>query len=383
MKKQMLIIAVLLMTTFIGFGIIIPVLPEIVSHFHLNMLLAVYSAVSFVMSPLWGRLSDRVGRRPVILLGIIGYSVSFFILGLAWDTLWLLYLSRMLGGLFSGALMSSAVAYVADITTEENRTKGMGLVGMSIGLGFIFGPAAGGLLSVFGYSVPFFTSAALSAVTFVFIWFMLKESLSREKRSHGGRAGSRWQAFAGPLKHLYVIGFLVTFTLAGLEGTLQYYEMKKIGATPLDIGFMFLISGIVGALIQGGVVRRYIKKGDEQKFIRLGLLLSALGFFLLLFSASFWTAALFLSVFSAGNALIRPCVTSLITQKTTVGQGVASGLMSSMDSLGRITGPLLGTAVYHVHISLPFIVGGILCLAAIWFLQRFLALDLRPAERRG
>ena len=151
----------------------------------------------------------------------------------------------------------------------------------------------------------------------------------------------------------------------------------------MDIGFMFLISGIVGALIQGGVVRRYIKKGDEQKFILLGLLLSALGFFLLLFSSSFWTAALYLSVFSAGNSLVRPCVTSLITQKTTVGQGVASGLSSSMDSLGRITGPLLGTAVYHVHISLPLIVGGIFCLASIWLLRRFEVLDLRLTEKQG
>ena len=161
-------------------------------------------------------------------------------------------------------------------------------------------------------------------------------------------------------KYLYVLSFFVSFTLAGLEATLQYYQMDKIGATPFDIGMMFLASGIVGALIQGGVVRRLVKQGAEQFVIGIGLLLSAAGFFLLLYSSSVVTAAIYLSVFGAGNALIRPCVTSLITQRTKVGQGVATGLSSSMDSLGRIAGPLLGGAVFAIAHSLPFIIGGVL-----------------------
>jgi DHA1 family multidrug resistance protein-like MFS transporter len=155
MRKQLAIIMVLLITVFIGFGIIIPIMPEMVSTFHLAVMLAVYSAASFLMSPIWGALSDRIGRRPVIMVGILGFSISFFIFGIAGDQLWLMYASRILGGFFSGAVTACAVAYVADITSEDNRTKGMGLVGMSIGLGFIFGPAVGGLLSVYGNSVPF------------------------------------------------------------------------------------------------------------------------------------------------------------------------------------------------------------------------------------
>ena len=172
-----------------------------------------------------------------------------------------------------------------------------------------------------------------------------------------------------------MLSFFVSFTLAGLEATLQYYQMDKIGATPFDIGMMFLASGIVGALIQGGVVRRLVKQGAEQRVIGIGLLLSAAGFFLLLYSSSVVTAAIYLSVFGAGNALIRPCVTSLITQRTKVGQGVATGLSSSMDSLGRIAGPLLGGAVFAIAHSLPFIIGGVLCLAAILLLQRFVLVD--------
>lgn len=380
MNKQIGIIMLLLMTIFIGFGIIIPILPEVVigagAKFHNALLLSVYSAASFLMSPLWGSISDRIGRRPIIMIGLLGFSVSFFIFGLADGLLWVMYLSRILGGLFSGAATACAMAYVADITSAEERTKGMGLVGMSIGLGFIFGPAVGGILSKWGTEVPFFVASALSLATFIFAFFALTESLPIDKRTKKQESNpSRWTAFAGSVKYLYVLSFFITFTLAGLEATLQYYQMDKIGATPFDIGMMFLASGVIGALIQGGVVRRFVKKGAEQKVIAIGLLLSAAGFFLLLLSSNVITAAIYLSVFGAGNALIRPCVTSLVTQRTQVGQGVATGLSSSMDSLGRISGPLLGGAVFAWHHSLPFLIGGVLCLAALLLLRSFVKLD--------
>ncbi|SEB43346.1 MFS transporter [Paenibacillus sp. GP183] len=388
MNKQIMVIMLLLMTIFIGFGIIIPILPEVVKNagatFHNALLLSVYSAASFLMSPIWGSVSDRIGRRPIIMIGLLGFCVSFLIFGFADGHLWIMYVSRILGGLFSGAATACAVAYVADITTEENRTKGMGLVGMSIGLGFIFGPAIGGILSKWGTALPFFAAAGLSFATFLFALSVLKESLPPEKRTtkqadKQAKKPSRWTAFAGSLKYLYMLSFLVTFTLAGLEATLQYFEMAKVGATPFDIGMMFLASGIVGALIQGGVVRRLVKKGAEQRVIAIGLIISAAGFFLLLLSSSVLTAAIYLSVFGAGNALIRPCVISLITQRTNVGQGVTTGLNSSMDSLGRIAGPLLGGAVFTLNQSLPFLIGGVLCMAATLLLFRFLALDRGPA----
>ncbi|MEC0226846.1 MFS transporter [Paenibacillus alba] len=387
MNKQIGIIMLLLMTIFIGFGIIIPILPEVVkgagSEYHNALLLSVYSAASFLMSPIWGALSDRIGRRPIILVGLLGFSISFLIFGFANDHLWIMYVSRILGGLFSGAATACAVAYVADITTAENRTKGMGMVGMSIGLGFIFGPALGGIFSKWGTYVPFFIASALSLVSFLFAFAILKESLTADKRtSVKTKAASRWTAFSGASKYLYVLSFFVTFTLAGLEATLQYYQMDKIGATPFDIGMMFLASGVVGALIQGGVVRRLVKQGAEQVVIGIGLVLSAAGFFLLLYSSSVVTAAIYLSVFGAGNALIRPCVTSLITQRTKVGQGVATGLSSSMDSLGRIAGPLLGGAVFAIAHSLPFIIGGVLCLAAILLLQRFVQVDRQTQSQQ-
>lgn len=386
--KRLLIVMILLMTTFIGFGIIIPVMPELIKEaspgsveFHTAMMLSLYSAVAFIMSPFWGALSDRIGRRPVILTGVLGFALSFLLFGIADGSLTLMYASRVLGGLFSGAVASVIVAYVADITPPEQRTKGMGLVGMSIGLGFTIGPGFGGLLSLISHNAPFYASAGLAMITFVMAYAKLKESLEPDKRrrSHE-RKTSRWRAFTGSVKYLYVLALFVSLTLAGLEATLQLFGMQRFDVSPLEVGVMFLICGLVGALVQGGVVRRRIRKGQEPQYIAAGLVISAIGFFLLLTSHSLWTATLYLAIFGIGNALIRPCVTSLITQKTTVGQGVASGLSSSMDSLGRIIGPLFGAYLLTVNIELPYLIGGILSLAALLLLLRFRFSDRSSAQ---
>ncbi len=381
--KRLFIVMAILMTTFIGFGIIIPVMPEIIlatdsahAERHTGGMLAVYSLVAFVLSPVWGGLSDRIGRRPIILVGVLGFAASFLLFGLSSGNLLLMYLSRVLGGLFSGAVTSVIVAYVADITTPEERTKGMGLVGMSIGFGFMIGPGVGGLLSLVTLETPFYAAALLSLLTFGLALTKLQESLPQAARA-GAREKrvSRWTAFQGPLKYLYVLAFLVTFTLAGLEATMQFFGIRRFDVTPFQVGIMFLVCGVVGALVQGGFVRRKIGKGDEPKYIAVGLVISALGFFMLLASHSLWWATLSLSVFGVGNALIRPCVTSLITQKTTAGQGVASGLSSSMDSLGRVLGPLLGSLLFTVNLGLPYFIGGLLCLGALLLLLRFRQLD--------
>jgi len=388
MDRRIIVVMLVLMTVFIGFGIIIPVMPELVksidpgrAEYHNALMLSLYSLVSFLVSPLWGALSDRIGRRPVILTGVLGFSVSFLLFGLASGHLPLMYAARLLGGLFSGAVVSVIVAYVADITTPEQRTRGMGLVGMSIGLGFTIGPGLGGLLSRISLETPFFASSALAAALFVSALITLKESLAPEKRrSQFTKRPSRWTAFAGPLKYLYVLAFFVTFSLAGIESTLQWFGMERFDVTPFQFGMMFFVCGLVGAAVQGGVVRRAIKPGQEPLFITIGLLVSAAGFFLLVTSHALWTATLFLAIFGVGNALVRPCVTSLITQRTKVGQGVASGLNSAMDSLGRIAGPLFGAVLYRIEMTLPLLVSGALSVAALLLLRRFRTLDRREAS---
>ncbi|WP_270172117.1 MFS transporter [Paenibacillus sp. SYP-B4298] len=389
MNKRLAVVMLMLITTFIGFGIIIPVMPELIKvvdpgrlELHTGLMLSIYSAISFILSPIWGALSDRIGRRPIILIGVVGFAASFVLFGLGSHSLVLMYASRVLGGLFSGAVTSVIVAYVADVTPPEERTKGMGLVGMSIGLGFTIGPGFGGLLSKLSLQAPFFAAAGLALLTFLLALSRLQESLPVEKRrQRQDKAPSRWQAFSGSIRYLYVLAFFVAVTLAGLEATLQLFGMQRFDVTPAQVGMMFFVCGIVGALVQGGVVRRYIRSGDESKFIIAGLVLSATGFFLLVTAHSLWSATIYLAVFGMGNALIRPCVTSLITQKTTVGQGIASGLSSSMDSLGRIVGPLVGVALFKLDLQLPYIVAGILSLLALLLLSGFVAADRKSAAQ--
>ena len=383
MDRRIFTVMLVLVTVFIGFGIIIPVMPELVksidpgrAEYHNALMLSLYSLVSFLLSPLWGALSDRIGRRPVILTGVSGFSASFLLFGLASGHLPLMYAARLLGGLFSGAVVSVIVAYVADITTPEQRTRGMGLVGMSIGLGFTIGPGLGGLLSGISLETPFFVSSALAAALFVAALVTLKESLPPERRrSKFEKRPSRWTAFAGPLKYLYVLAFFVTFSLAGIESTLQWFGMERFDVTPFQFGMMFFVCGLVGAIVQGGVVRRLIRPGREPAWIAAGLLVSGAGFFLLVTSRELWTATLYLAIFGVGNALVRPCVTSLITQRTKVGQGVASGLNSAMDSLGRIAGPVVGAVLYRIEMTLPLLVSGALSIAALLLLARFRELD--------
>lgn len=384
MKSKLMIVGLMLFTVFIGFGIIIPVLPQLVANispdaanWHTGLMLTIYSLMSFLLAPVWGAVSERMGRRPVIMIGVFGFSISFLLFGISGDNLVLMYASRFLGGLFSGAVTACIVAYVADVTTNEQRTKGMAVVGMSIGMGFTFGPLFGGLLSKITDHTPFFAAALLSLITFIAAWIKLEESLSPEKRAaaRSRKRVSRWTAFQGPLKYLYSLAFFVTFSLAILEATLQLYGMSKFDVTPLQVGYMFFFCGLIGALVQGGIVRRYVKNGQEGKYIAVGLVLSGAGFWLLLTANNWIAATVFLGIYGVGNALLRPCVTSLITQKTTVDQGTASGLSSSMDSLGRIIGPLMGSALLGLSQWLPFVVSGALSFAALGLLARFRVLD--------
>ncbi|MBE3596379.1 MAG: MFS transporter [Hydrogenibacillus sp.] len=388
MDRRMIIILLILFTTFTGFGMIIPTLPAAIrdavgseaAELHLGAMLSLYSLMSLIFSPLWGWTSDRFGRRPVILSGMIGFAVSFWLLAISGTSLGLMYASRVLGGMFSGAAIASSVAYVADITSEETRTKGMGFVGMAIGLGFIFGPAIGGIGTRVSPAFPFVLAALFSLAIAVVGAFVLPESLTPEERSRRGGAenvprGAVWQ---GPMKVLFALSFLVTFTLAAVESTLVYFEGLKIGADEFQMGLMFAMIGVVGAIVQGGIVRR-IPKGSETRAAEVGFILSAVGFVLITLSFSFWSATAFVSIFAIGNALQRPNITSLITQKTPAGLGVTSGVNSAMDSLGRILGPLIGSALYHWNVYVPYLAGAVISILAVLLIRFGLGAD---AENR-
>jgi DHA1 family multidrug resistance protein-like MFS transporter len=379
-NKALPLLFAVMFLVMLGFGIIIPVMPFFAEQVgatptQLGFLMATYSVMQFLFAPMWGALSDRIGRKPVMLIGISGLSVSFFLFAMS-DQLWEMFAARILAGFLSSANMPTVMAYVADVTTPENRGKGMGVVGAAVGLGFVFGPAIGGIFSASSYATPFWIAGVVSAVTFLFVLLVLRESLPPEKRgTKTGARESRWKAFTGPLTLLYVLMFFVSFSLAGLEATFAYFGAERAGLNSQQFGIIFMIMGFGGALVQGGLIGRLTKKYGEKAVVQAGIVISAIGFSLILLIDSFLTAAVFLTVFGIGNGLIRPCVSALITKRTTFGQGQATGLLSSFESLGRIAGPSVGGFLFELQSGLPYVSGALISGLALVLFWTYLSRD--------
>ncbi|MCM3455156.1 MFS transporter [Heyndrickxia oleronia] len=373
-KKVLPILFLIMFLVMVGFGIIIPVMPFFAEDMganptELGLLMAVYSFMQLISAPIWGRVSDKIGRKPVMMIGILGLSMSFILMAIS-SQLWMLFIARIIGGLLSSANMPTTMAYVADITSEEDRGKGMGIIGAATGLGFIFGPAIGGLFSKTSLNMPFYLAAASSFITFLLVLFVLKESLTKEKRGqHADKKSSIWSSFSGSLSILYILQWFISLSLSGLEASFAYFAAKKAGLDTIDLGYIFMIMGFGSALVQGGLVGRFSKKYGEGTVIQAGIIVSTIGFVLILLVNSFTTAAIFLTIFGLGNGVIRPCVSALLTKKSTAGHGSATGLLSSFDSFGRIIGPPLGGWLFSITAGLPYISGAILSILALILYQ--------------
>ncbi|WP_240374799.1 MFS transporter [Bacillus piscicola] len=368
-NKALPILFAVMFFVMVGFGIIIPVLPFYAEELgasptQLGLLMAVYSLMQFIFAPMWGRISDRVGRKPVMMIGILGLSFSFFFMAFS-SSLWMLFAARILGGFLSSANMPTVQAFAADITTEENRGKGMGIIGAAVGLGFVFGPAIGGVFSKASLATPFVIAGISSLVTFLLVTFVLKESLPKEERGvQPKEKGPLLKTSGSTISMLYFLQLFVSISLAGLEATFAYFAAEKAGLGTIKLGYIFMIMGLAGAFVQGGLVGRMTKRFGEGSVIQIGIAVSAVGFGLILFVDNFLTAAIFLSIFGIGNGVIRPSVSALITKTATAGIGKATGALSSFDSLGRIIGPPLGGWLFSVAAGLPYISGIILSIVA-------------------
>lgn len=362
----------------VGFGIIIPVLPFFAekvgaSPTELGFLMAVYSLMQLIFAPMWGRISDRIGRKPVIMIGIAGLALSFFMMAVS-TKLWMLFAARIIGGFLSSANMPTTMAYVADITSPEDRGKGMGIIGAAVGLGFIFGPAIGGIFSKTSLNAPFYVAGISSIVTLFLVFFLLKESLSPEHRHAAStEKKSMWKAFTGTISVLFILQLFISLSMSGLEATFAYFAAKKANMDTVQLGYIFMIMGLAGAIVQGGLVGRLTKKFGEGRVIQMGIIISAVGFGLILLIDSFATAAIYLTIFGIGNGVIRPSISSLLTKTSTAGYGSATGLLSSFDSLGRIVGPPLGGWLFSIAIGLPYISGAIISILALILYQVYSA----------
>lgn len=378
MKKAILLLMSVQFLVYLGFGIIIPVLPEVIvkqgwDEIHIGGMLTVYSLASFFTAPFWGMLSDKVGRKQLILTGLVGFFSSFIVFSLFMDNLFILYISRVIGGLFSGALYTAVTGFIGDMSSEEDRNKYMGFMGMSIGLGFIFGPAIGGMLGHYSLQLPFIISSTLIALLFIYASIVLrepdkhKETTKRTIVPTGAQTMLKYR-----IRYLFLFSFIVTFMLAGVEATFQVFQIKKINITPLQVGYLFMFSGFVDAAIQGGVVRR-IKNGAETKWIIGAQFITALGFLLFTFSTNLIFAGIALCVFTAGNALARTAIVSLTSKESGGRYGTAAGLTYSMDNLGRILGPLFFAWLLTVKLGVGYYISFVLAILSIVLILLFRA----------
>ena len=362
-RSPLIIVFVTVFIDLLGFGIIIPLLPFYAetfgaTAFTVGLLATSFSLMQFIFAPIWGRLSDRVGRRPIILLGLLGSCLSYFGFGMA-STLTSLFAARIFAGI-AGANIPTAQAVVADLTTPENRAKGMGMVGAAFGLGFIFGPAIGGFLSRYGYSVPAFFASGLSLVNFVAAWFLLPETLKPEHRAIArvGRIDALRSALARPhLPLLLVIGFLVVAAFSGFESTFALFAERSYGFHASSIGYVFAFVGIVLVIVQGFLVGKVVKRIGEHHIVPASLAIVAIG--LLMIPATRSVAALLVAngVMAVGMGFNNPSLMSLVSRYSAAeDQGGVMGLTQSLNSLARIVGPLWGGFAFdHLGIGMPYI----------------------------
>ncbi|HPF44830.1 MAG TPA: MFS transporter [Syntrophomonadaceae bacterium] len=356
----------------IGFSIIMPVLPYYAesmgaSAFQLGLLMTVYAICQFIFAPIWGAYSDRVGRRPVLLTGIIGFAFTFILFGFS-TQLWMLFLFRIIGGSLSCATMPTAMAYVADSTSPEKRGNAMGMIGAAMGMGMIFGPAIGGLLSGISLAFPFVFAGILALFNAAAVWRLLPESLPAEKRVYQKKKVQHASLLEG-LKSPFVILFFVMMLASTGEsihqGTFALFTEMKLGFTARDIGWAFTTAGVVSALVQGMLTGKMINRLGEEKTASIGITLLGLSLALFIFTFNIPSSIVFMAIFAAGTGLIRPSISAAVSKRTQGSQGSAMGILQGYDSLGRAIGPSLGGFMLDQALNLNYYTGVIITLSAL------------------
>lgn len=364
----------------LGFGLVVPILSVYVkeigaSDMQVGLLASIFALTSFFFTPFLGSLSDRIGRRPIILFGIAMNIIGYLIFSQAF-IIPILILSRVLNGLGSSNI-SAAQAYVADITAPESRTKYMGMLGAAFGLGFIFGPAFGGLIKAeFGFSYVGYAAAALCALNFISAYFLLPESLKEKNTSSPVRifpAVDFFAAIKNPLlASFFTLMFAYVFAFSLMQTIIAVLWKEEFGQDDNHIGYLFTIIGVFSALVQGVLVSRLLKAVGEQKMLLLGIILLALGFLFIPFvpKAQFFVCTVIdIGFISTGSGLLSPSIMAMVS-KSADGhiQGKVLGLNQAVSSVSRIAGPIFSGVLYHFNHAIPFLLA-----AVFMFLSLFVA----------
>ncbi len=367
-RKNIGILFFTLVVVMMGFGIIIPILPFYIEYLGasgkgLGLLMAIFSVMQFIFAPVWGTLSDRYGRKPIILIGVFGNAISLVLFGFS-TSLWMMYAARALGGVLSAATLPTAMAYIGDTTDLKNRGAGMGVVGAAMGMGMVLGPGIGGSLAKISLSTPFFFAAGLSILAMFLIIALLPESLPKVMRNHNIKVHAPnlkvlLAALHSSIGFMYILAFTVMFALTNFEGIFGLYAQYRYNYDPVQVGLILTVVGLVSTIVQGILTGPATKWLGEHLVIKISLLGSSLGFAMMLFAQTPLIVYLTVGFFVLMNAMLRPAINSIVSKNAESGQGVAMGVVNSFMSLGRIVGPLWAGSMLDINVVFPYLSGSI------------------------
>jgi MFS transporter, DHA1 family, tetracycline resistance protein len=395
-RSAFLVIFLTIFIDLLGFGIIIPLLPDFLKNVLMEkesiigLAVGVFSLMQFIFTPIWGSLSDIYGRKPILIMSLMGNVLSYILMALVftgvYPSLSLLIISRALAGIFS-ANLSAAQSVVSDITTKENRSKGMGYMGAAFSLGFVFGPAMGGFFSFkFGYGVPIIMSAVFSFIAMVLCILVFKETLHKElmkenKKNFSGVKIINFKAVHDVITNkkvgiFVIIFFFITFSFANIHATFLLFAEKKDGLNlnQEEVGLLFSFIGIITAIVQGTLIKFFKNKIGEEKSLVIGNILTGIGLALIPFGTTIPILLSILFILAFGNGLNNPMVLGLISQN--VGQeeqGSVLGINMALGSLARFLGPVWGGFIFEsLGFRFPFFSGGVFMLLITIFSLRIL-----------
>lgn len=384
-KPSLLVIFLTVFIDLIGFGIVMPLLPLYSQRFGasgltIGLIIASFSVMQFLFSPIWGRWSDRIGRRPVLLLSLGAGTVSYVIFALASSMqgtagLWLLLASRTFAGICGGNI-TVAQAYIADITPPEQRSARMGLIGVAFGLGFIFGPVIGALSARWGLAAPGWVAAALCGVNFLLACAVLPESWKPTSEPMAARPRfNQWRHTLQQPRIGLLIGlfFLATFCFACYETTLALLASNLFHYDQEHVGYLFAYGGVISTFVQGGLIQRLVQKFGESRLIMISFVLLGLSLATLPYLGLLWTFLLGLAVMSLGSSINRPPIFGMISVLTPAHeQGANLGVAQSAGSLARIAGPIFAAALFDAYPALPYLACGGIAIVAAGLAWRYL-----------
>jgi DHA1 family tetracycline resistance protein-like MFS transporter len=387
-RRALLVLFLTVLLDLVGFGIVLPLLPLYADGFGasgaaVGLLVTVYSVAQFFMAPLWGRLSDRFGRKPILILGLLGSALAYLVFAWSRNLTWL-FASRILAGV-GGATIPVAEAYIADVTPPERRAGNMGLIGAAFGLGFTIGPALGGIMATLSFEAPGYLAAGLCLVNAGVAATLIRETLPpsrREAIQPLAAAGHPLLAMARALRmpdlrRVLVLYFLFTAAFAVIQPTLSLFGQTRFGLGDRQVGYLFAFLGLVSAAMQGGIVRRLVPRFGEVRLIQLSGIPFVVGLLLLGLAPSVPVLLAGLAILAVGYGGALPPVLGLVSRVAPSHvQGGVLGVGQSVGSLARIAGPLAAGFAFDLTPASPYLLGALVAAAAT-----VLAVSLVPLPR--